>query len=102
MHAEVARLVVGLEQRKPPPRLRLCCRTSSLISGGATAGRSAAAACPSGDRAMHSAASSAVTKEPRCTSLPPRLTFASYKGFWGLGLPGCGASRRSSPWSSRP
>ena len=35
-----------------------------------------AAAFPSGVRATHSAASSAVAKLPRCTSLPPRHTFA--------------------------
>jgi hypothetical protein len=34
------------------------------------------AACPSGVRAMHSAASSAVAKQPRPTVLPPRLTRA--------------------------
>ena len=35
-----------------------------------------AAACPSGDRATHSAASSAVAKQPRYTCLPPRITRA--------------------------
>ena len=35
-----------------------------------------AANCPSGDRAMLSAASSAVAKVPRVTSLPPHFTFA--------------------------
>eukprot|EP00964_Phaeocystis_antarctica_P063500 scaffold38130_cov62-Phaeocystis_antarctica.AAC.4 len=35
-----------------------------------------AAACPSGDRATHSAASSAVAKRPRATTLPLRLTRA--------------------------
>ena len=54
-----------------------------LVSGGAAAARFAAA-CPSGDRAMHSDASSAVAKLPRCTFPPPRHTCASY----GLGLPG--------------
>eukprot|EP00964_Phaeocystis_antarctica_P040372 scaffold23077_cov68-Phaeocystis_antarctica.AAC.4 len=43
-----------------------------------------AAACPSGDRATHNAASSAVAKLPRCTSLPPRL-ICTWKG---LGRPG--------------
>ena len=38
--------------------------------------RQPSAACPSGDRATHSAASSAVAKRPRCTSLPPRHTLA--------------------------
>eukprot|EP00964_Phaeocystis_antarctica_P117623 scaffold81429_cov59-Phaeocystis_antarctica.AAC.3 len=36
----------------------------------------AATSCPSGDRAMHRAASSAVAKLPRVICLPPRLTFA--------------------------
>eukprot|EP00964_Phaeocystis_antarctica_P161641 scaffold133536_cov69-Phaeocystis_antarctica.AAC.2 len=53
-----------------------CCSASSLVSGAGTAVRSAAAACPSGDRAMHSAASSALAKLPRLTSLPPRFTRA--------------------------
>ena len=39
-------------------------------------GVTAAAARPSGVRATHSAASSAVAKVPRLTSLWPRLTFA--------------------------
>eukprot|EP00964_Phaeocystis_antarctica_P012186 scaffold6723_cov35-Phaeocystis_antarctica.AAC.1 len=43
-----------------------------------------AAACPSGDRATHNAASSAVAKLPRCTGLPPRL-ICTWKG---LGRPG--------------
>eukprot|EP00964_Phaeocystis_antarctica_P159563 scaffold130644_cov57-Phaeocystis_antarctica.AAC.1 len=54
------------------PSACACCRASSLVSGGAAAARSTAAACPSGERAKHSAASSAVAKRPRCTSLPPR------------------------------
>ena len=56
--------------------------SSSLIIAAARAARSAAA-CPSGDRATHSAASSAVAKLPRCTCLPPLLTCAV-----GLGLAG--------------
>ena len=36
-----------------------------------------AAACSSGDRATHSAASSGVAKVPRYTILPPRHTCAS-------------------------
>eukprot|EP00964_Phaeocystis_antarctica_P040419 scaffold23090_cov65-Phaeocystis_antarctica.AAC.25 len=48
---------------------------SSLSCGAADADLSAAA-CPSGDRATRSAASSAVAKRPRCTCLPPRLTCA--------------------------
>ena len=53
----------------------------------AAAARSAArsaAACHSGDRATHSAASSAVAKQPRLTFLRPRHTLA-WKGF---GWPG--------------
>ena len=45
-------------------------------SGTGAAAALFAAACPSGDRATHSAASSAVAKQPRYTMLPPRLTFA--------------------------
>eukprot|EP00964_Phaeocystis_antarctica_P071983 scaffold43972_cov52-Phaeocystis_antarctica.AAC.2 len=62
--------------RSVSPSACACCRASSLVSGATSAARSAAAACPSGDRATHSAASSAVAKVPRLTSLPPRLTLA--------------------------
>ena len=48
-----------------------CRTTSSAVIGGGDA-----AARPSGVLAMHSAASSAVPKRPRCTRLPPRCTFA--------------------------
>eukprot|EP00964_Phaeocystis_antarctica_P040404 scaffold23090_cov65-Phaeocystis_antarctica.AAC.10 len=77
-HAEVGRLAVGHEQRHSPSACA-CCRASSLVSGGADGGAATAfcaAACPSGDRATHSAASSAVAKRPRLTCLPPRLTDA--------------------------
>eukprot|EP00964_Phaeocystis_antarctica_P116174 scaffold80140_cov61-Phaeocystis_antarctica.AAC.2 len=50
--------------------------SSSLVSGRVAAAALSAAACSSGDRAMHSAASSAVAKWPRCTSLPPCFTLA--------------------------
>eukprot|EP00964_Phaeocystis_antarctica_P140555 scaffold105426_cov56-Phaeocystis_antarctica.AAC.2 len=49
---------------------RACCTASSLVSGGAAAARAAATACPSGDRATHSAASSTVAKLPRLIRLP--------------------------------
>ena len=49
------------------------CGASAAVN--AVAARSAAA-CPSGDRATYSAASSAVAKLPRCTVLPPRFTCA--------------------------
>eukprot|EP00964_Phaeocystis_antarctica_P136740 scaffold101193_cov63-Phaeocystis_antarctica.AAC.2 len=57
------------------PSACACCRASLLVSGAAAAAL-CAAACPSGDRATHSAASSAVVKLPRLTWLPPRLTYA--------------------------
>eukprot|EP00964_Phaeocystis_antarctica_P093325 scaffold60193_cov63-Phaeocystis_antarctica.AAC.1 len=44
------------------PSACACCRASSLVSGAAAAARSAATACPSGDRVTLSAASSAVAK----------------------------------------
>eukprot|EP00964_Phaeocystis_antarctica_P152150 scaffold119931_cov57-Phaeocystis_antarctica.AAC.3 len=44
--------------------------STSLVSG--TDAARCAAARPSGERATHSAASSAVAKPPRCTFLPPR------------------------------
>ena len=47
-----------------------------VFSGGAVDAAPAAAACPSGKRATHSAASSAVAKLPRLTLLPPRSTRA--------------------------
>eukprot|EP00964_Phaeocystis_antarctica_P030657 scaffold17331_cov66-Phaeocystis_antarctica.AAC.3 len=51
--------------------------SSSFIRGGGGAGAARSTAFrPSGDRATHSAASSAVTKLPRVTSLLSRLTFA--------------------------
>ena len=58
------------------PSACACCRASSLVSGAAAATRFAATAYPSGDRATHSAASSAVAKKPRYTFLPPRRTCA--------------------------
>ena len=57
-----------------PSSLAGVCGVGAALSAAAC---SAAAACPSGDRAMHSAASSAVTKLPRYTSLPPRHTCAT-------------------------
>ena len=45
-------------------------------SGGAADATRSAAFRPSGDRATHSAASSAVAKLPRLTFLPPRFTCA--------------------------
>ena len=62
-------------KRKVSPSACACCRASSLVNGGAAAAFSAAA-CPSGDRATHNAASSAVAKQPSCTSLPLRFTRA--------------------------
>ena len=50
--------------------------SSSLLRGCGTDAARFAAACPSGDRAMHSAASSAVAKLPRLTCWPPRHTRA--------------------------
>eukprot|EP00964_Phaeocystis_antarctica_P114401 scaffold78373_cov53-Phaeocystis_antarctica.AAC.4 len=50
--------------------------SSSLLRGGRADTSRSAAVRPSGDRAMHSAASSAVAKLPRRTLLPPRLTCA--------------------------
>eukprot|EP00964_Phaeocystis_antarctica_P060265 scaffold35922_cov65-Phaeocystis_antarctica.AAC.2 len=82
-HTRAANLLVTLYTPKYPvvlsattsvsPSACACCRASSLVSGGAAAAF-CAAACPSGDRATHSAASSAVAKQPKCMSLPPRLT----------------------------
>eukprot|EP00964_Phaeocystis_antarctica_P092284 scaffold59334_cov44-Phaeocystis_antarctica.AAC.1 len=50
--------------------------SSSLVSGRVAAAAFCAATRPSGDRATHSAASSAVTKLPRVTCLPSRRTRA--------------------------
>eukprot|EP00964_Phaeocystis_antarctica_P115607 scaffold79562_cov50-Phaeocystis_antarctica.AAC.2 len=47
--------------------------SSSLLRGGG-ADPTRSAACPSGDRATHNAASSAVAKLPRLTFLPLRFT----------------------------
>ena len=49
---------------------------SERCSGAATDATRSAAFRPSGDRATHSAASSAVAKQPRLTFLPPRFTRA--------------------------
>eukprot|EP00964_Phaeocystis_antarctica_P026542 scaffold14957_cov67-Phaeocystis_antarctica.AAC.5 len=49
---------------------------SSSLSCSTTAAALFAAACPSGDRATHSAASSAVAKQPRLTALPPHFNCA--------------------------
>eukprot|EP00964_Phaeocystis_antarctica_P117622 scaffold81429_cov59-Phaeocystis_antarctica.AAC.2 len=59
--------------RSVSPSACACTRASSLVSAAAAL---SAAAFPSGVRATYSAASSAVTKLPRCTTLPPRLTCA--------------------------
>eukprot|EP00964_Phaeocystis_antarctica_P110301 scaffold74676_cov58-Phaeocystis_antarctica.AAC.2 len=57
----------------PMTASRACCCASSLVSGGSAARPAAvasfAAACPSGDRATFSAASSAVAKQRRLTWL---------------------------------
>jgi hypothetical protein len=57
-------------------RPRLVHRTAARLSIYLSIYRSAAAACPSGERATHSAACSAAAKLPRWTSLPPRFTRA--------------------------
>eukprot|EP00964_Phaeocystis_antarctica_P016469 scaffold9104_cov56-Phaeocystis_antarctica.AAC.5 len=54
-----------------------CCSACSFVSGATAAAAVFAAACPSGERATQSAASSAVAKQPSITFLPPRLTRAS-------------------------
>eukprot|EP00964_Phaeocystis_antarctica_P056046 scaffold33022_cov63-Phaeocystis_antarctica.AAC.5 len=54
-NSEAARVLLGHEQRQLL-RLRLLCRATSLVSGGAAADLCAAAARPSGDRATHNAA----------------------------------------------
>ena len=65
----------GFNQQCQLLRLRLLL-TTSLVSVAAAAARFAASARPSGERATHSAASSAVAKWPRGTFLPPRDTCA--------------------------
>ena len=50
--------------------------SSSLISGATADATRSATFRPSGERATHSAASSAVAKLPRCSLLPPRFTRA--------------------------
>eukprot|EP00964_Phaeocystis_antarctica_P133370 scaffold97570_cov72-Phaeocystis_antarctica.AAC.2 len=93
MHSAASSAVTKRPRRSISPSVFACCSASSLVRGGAAASAARTAARPSGERATHSAASSAVAKQPRLTSLPPRLT----RAWQCLDLPGLSRLTQKKP-----